>query len=138
MHDAIPCQGAVESALESFPLATQGRAPIKIAFRLLARPVVLACARTPVLPRRLCSSLPLPSPAMDDMDTDDLAMLAHSPEHSSDSASSADEDAAVAAPLATTSRSTLENHVVPPFWACYLLRSKRNGKFSKFTYVGST
>ena len=48
--------------------------------------------------------------------------------------------------------STLENHDVPPFYACYLLRSwvdpmlwamltrdrKRGGKFGKRTYIGST
>lgn len=41
-----------------------------------------------------------------------------------------------AAPVKTLS--TLENHTIPPFYACYLLRSKLNGKFSKRTYVGST
>lgn len=39
---------------------------------------------------------------------------------------------------AKQSLSTLENHTVPPFYACYLLRSKKNGKFSRRTYVGST
>jgi len=34
--------------------------------------------------------------------------------------------------------STLENHSVPKFYACYLLRSKMNGKFGRRTYVGST
>ena len=40
------------------------------------------------------------------------------------------------APIKTLS--TLENHTIPPFYACYLLRSKMNGKFGKRTYVGST
>ena len=45
---------------------------------------------------------------------------------------------ATAAATTPKSLSTLENHHIPPFYACYLLRSKKNGKFSRRTYVGST
>lgn len=34
--------------------------------------------------------------------------------------------------------SSLTNHTIPPFYACYLLRSKKNNTFSHRFYIGST
>jgi predicted GIY-YIG superfamily endonuclease len=39
---------------------------------------------------------------------------------------------------ATMASVSISSHQVPSFYACYLLRSKKGGEFSRRTYIGST